>query len=177
MFHHAGTDEFRCNAEMMTGLVADLREKVALIKLGAGEGPRKAHRAGETPAAGEDQAPAGCRLPLPGALPDGRLWHVRHGYPLSRNHRRHRPGFRRECMIVANDATVREGPTSPLTVKKHLRAQEVAGANHLPASTWSIPGGRTSPAGRGFPGPGPLRPHLLQPGQHVGRRDSRRSPW
>jgi 3-methylcrotonyl-CoA carboxylase beta subunit len=38
----------------------------------------------------------------------------------------------RECMIVANDATVKGGTYYPLTVKKHLRAQEIAEQNHLP---------------------------------------------
>jgi propionyl-CoA carboxylase len=38
----------------------------------------------------------------------------------------------RECMIVANDATVKGGTYYPLTVKKHLRAQEIAQENHLP---------------------------------------------
>ena len=38
----------------------------------------------------------------------------------------------RECVIVANDATVKGGTYYPLTVKKHLRAQEIAGMNHLP---------------------------------------------
>jgi 3-methylcrotonyl-CoA carboxylase beta subunit len=37
-----------------------------------------------------------------------------------------------ECMVVANDATIRGGTYYPLTVKKHLRAQEIAIANHLP---------------------------------------------
>ena len=37
-----------------------------------------------------------------------------------------------ECMIVANDATVKGGTYYPITVKKHLRAQEIAQANHLP---------------------------------------------
>jgi acetyl-CoA carboxylase carboxyltransferase component len=37
-----------------------------------------------------------------------------------------------EVMIVANDATVKGGTYYPLTVKKHLRAQEIAGENHLP---------------------------------------------
>ena len=37
-----------------------------------------------------------------------------------------------ECMIVANDATVKGGTYYPLTVKKHLRAQEIAGENRLP---------------------------------------------
>ncbi|WP_313675693.1 carboxyl transferase domain-containing protein, partial [Mycolicibacterium sp.] len=38
----------------------------------------------------------------------------------------------RECMIVANDATVKGGTYYPVTVKKHLRAQEIAQANRLP---------------------------------------------
>ena len=38
----------------------------------------------------------------------------------------------RECLVVANDATVKGGTYYPLTVKKHLRAQEVAAENHLP---------------------------------------------
>jgi len=39
----------------------------------------------------------------------------------------------RECVIVANDATVKGGSYLPMTVKKHLRAQEIAHENHLPA--------------------------------------------
>jgi 3-methylcrotonyl-CoA carboxylase beta subunit len=38
----------------------------------------------------------------------------------------------RECVIVANDATVKGGTYYPMTVKKHLRAQEIAAANRLP---------------------------------------------
>jgi acetyl-CoA carboxylase carboxyltransferase component len=37
-----------------------------------------------------------------------------------------------DCMIVANDATVKGGTYYPITVKKHLRAQEIAEENHLP---------------------------------------------
>jgi len=37
-----------------------------------------------------------------------------------------------ECMVVANDATVKGGTYYPVTVKKHLRAQEIAMDNHLP---------------------------------------------
>lgn len=37
-----------------------------------------------------------------------------------------------ECLFVANDATVKGGTYFPLTVKKHLRAQEIARENHLP---------------------------------------------
>lgn len=38
----------------------------------------------------------------------------------------------RECLIIANDATVSGGTYYPVTVKKHLRAQEIAAANRLP---------------------------------------------
>jgi 3-methylcrotonyl-CoA carboxylase beta subunit len=38
----------------------------------------------------------------------------------------------RECVIVANDATVKGGTYYPMTVKKHLRAQTIAAENHLP---------------------------------------------
>jgi acetyl-CoA carboxylase carboxyltransferase component len=38
----------------------------------------------------------------------------------------------RHCVVIANDATVKGGTYYPLTVKKHLRAQEIAQQNHLP---------------------------------------------
>src|SRR5438477_6421236 len=38
----------------------------------------------------------------------------------------------RECLIIANDATVKGGTYFPMTVKKHLRAQEIAQQNNLP---------------------------------------------
>ena len=38
----------------------------------------------------------------------------------------------RECIFVANDATVKGGSYYPITVKKHIRAQEIAQENHLP---------------------------------------------
>ena len=37
-----------------------------------------------------------------------------------------------QCMIIAHDATVKGGTYYPITVKKHLRAQEIAEQNHLP---------------------------------------------
>ncbi|OYV51925.1 MAG: methylcrotonoyl-CoA carboxylase, partial [Rhodospirillales bacterium 20-60-12] len=51
----------------------------------------------------------------------------------------------RECMIVANDATVKGGTYFPLTVKKHLRAQEIAAANHLPCIYLVDSGGANLP--------------------------------
>ena len=51
----------------------------------------------------------------------------------------------RECMIVANDATVKGGTYYPLTVKKHLRAQEIAARNHLPCIYLVDSGGANLP--------------------------------
>jgi 3-methylcrotonyl-CoA carboxylase beta subunit len=51
----------------------------------------------------------------------------------------------REVMIVANDATVKGGTYYPITVKKHLRAQEIAEANHLPCVYLVDSGGANLP--------------------------------
>ena len=51
----------------------------------------------------------------------------------------------RECMVVANDATVKGGTYYPLTVKKHLRAQEIAQANRLPCIYLVDSGGANLP--------------------------------
>jgi 3-methylcrotonyl-CoA carboxylase beta subunit len=74
----------------------------------------------------------------------------------------------REVMVVVNDATVKGGTYYPLTVKKHLRAQEIARRTICPASTWSIPAAPTCRTRTRCSRPRAFRPHLLQPGQHVG---------
>ena len=51
----------------------------------------------------------------------------------------------RECMIVCNDATIKGGSYYPLTVKKHLRAQEIAGQNRLPCIYLVDSGGANLP--------------------------------
>lgn len=50
-----------------------------------------------------------------------------------------------ECMVVANDATVKGGSYYPLTVKKHLRAQTIAQQNHLPCIYLVDSGGANLP--------------------------------
>ena len=50
-----------------------------------------------------------------------------------------------ECMIVCNDATVKGGTYYPMTVKKHLRAQEIAAENHLPCIYLVDSGGANLP--------------------------------
>ena len=75
-------------------------------------------------------------------------------------------------MVVANDATVKGGTYYPMTVKKHLRAQEIALENRLPCIYLVDSGGAVPAApGRGLSRPRPLRPDLLQPGPDVRRRD------
>ena len=51
----------------------------------------------------------------------------------------------RECVIVCNDATVKGGTYYPLTVKKHLRAQDIARENHLPCIYLVDSGGANLP--------------------------------
>ena len=51
----------------------------------------------------------------------------------------------RECMIVANDATIKGGSYHPITVKKHLRAQEIARENRLPCIYLVDSGGANLP--------------------------------
>ncbi|HKB54037.1 MAG TPA: carboxyl transferase domain-containing protein, partial [Ramlibacter sp.] len=50
-----------------------------------------------------------------------------------------------DCMIVCNDATVKGGTYFPITVKKHLRAQEIAGQNRLPCIYLVDSGGANLP--------------------------------
>jgi acetyl-CoA carboxylase carboxyltransferase component len=124
---------FRENREAMQALVAELRERLAQVRLGGGEAARARHTARgkllvrerverlldpETPflelsplaAWGnyDDEVPAAGLITGIGVV---------HG---------------QEVVVVANDATVKGGTYYPLTVKKHLRAQEIASENHLP---------------------------------------------
>jgi 3-methylcrotonyl-CoA carboxylase beta subunit len=82
----------------------------------------------------------------------------------------------REAVIVANDATVKGGTYYPITVKKHLRAQEVAMENHLPCVYLVDSGGAFLP----------LQSEVFPDREHFGRifytwrrcrlRESRRLP-
>ena len=84
----------------------------------------------------------------------------------------------REVMIIANDPTIKGGAYYPMTVKKHLRAQEIAAENRLPC-VYLVELGRGQFAlpGRGLSRPRPFRADLLQPGAHVVGRRSLKSPW
>ncbi|MAQ55625.1 MAG: methylcrotonoyl-CoA carboxylase, partial [Rhodospirillales bacterium] len=56
----------------------------------------------------------------------------------------------RECLIVVNDATVKGGTYYPITVKKHLRAQEIAKENNLPCIYLVDSGGANLPQQAGI---------------------------
>src|SRR3954471_5649840 len=117
----------------MEQLVAELRERTAEVARGGGERAVERHHSRGKLLAREriDRVvdPGGAFLEL-GALA---AWDVYEGQAAG-------AGIvtgigvveGRECVIVANDATVKGGSYFPLTVKKHLRAQEVAEQNHLP---------------------------------------------
>ena len=65
----------------------------------------------------------------------------------------------RECVIVANDATVKGGTYFPMTVKKHIRAQEIARRNNLPCLYLVDSGGAYLP----------LQDEIFPDWQHFGR--------
>ena len=124
---------FTQRRDQMEALVGEVRERTALIARGGGEKALEKHRSrGKLPARERVD-----RLLDPGSafLELGALaaWDMYEGQAPS-------AGIvtgigvieGRECVIVANDATVKGGTYFPLTVKKHLRAQEVAEQNGLP---------------------------------------------
>ena len=128
-----GSDEFSRRSERMAALVAELRERTAQVAAGGGERSVERHRSRGKLTAREriDRLvdPDGAFLEL-NALA---AWDLYEGDAPS-------AGIvtgigvveGRECVLVANDATVKGGSYFPLTVKKHLRAQEVAAQNRLP---------------------------------------------
>jgi acetyl-CoA carboxylase carboxyltransferase component len=124
---------FTQRRDQMEALVGEVRERTALVARGGGEKALERHRSrGKLPARERVD-----RLLDPGSafLELGALaaWDMYEGQAPS-------AGMvtgigvieGRECVIVANDATVKGGTYFPLTVKKHLRAQEVAEQNGLP---------------------------------------------
>src|SRR5438128_444555 len=126
-------EAFDRRRERMEGLVGELLERTAEVSRGGGQKATERHRSRGKLTAREriDRLvdPGGAFLEL-NALA---AWELYDGQA---------PGAGivtgigvvegRECVIVANDATVKGGSYFPLTVKKHLRAQEIAAQNDLP---------------------------------------------
>ena len=140
-------DDFRANATAMRSLVADLREKTADVARGGSEESRQRHLArGKLLARDRINAlvdPGAAILELSplaaygmygGEVPAASIVTC-----IGRV-------SGRECVIVANDATVKGGTYYPMTVKKHLRAQEIAQQNRLPCIYLVDSGGAFLPA-------------------------------
>src|SRR5215208_4784394 len=117
----------------MEELVAELRERTAHVALGGGERAVERHRSRAKLTAHERID----RLVDPGTafleLSALASWDVYDGQAPSAGIVTGIGAVEgQECVLVANDATVKGGSYFPLTVKKHLRAQEIAEQNHLP---------------------------------------------
>ena len=127
------SDDFRVNRERLELLVSELRDRRETAKLGGGEKYLKRHRdQGKMPVRERIDLLLDPDTPFLEMSPLA-AWDMYEGKA---------PGAGvvtgigrisgRECMIVANDATVKGGSYLPMTVKKHVRAQEIATENHLP---------------------------------------------
>src|SRR3990167_7375879 len=140
------SDAFRANVAVNAALAAELRERAARTALGGGEASRQRHASRGKLLPRERVE----RLLDPGSpfLEIGQLaaFDMYGGEAPS-------AGIitgigrvsGREVMIVANDATVKGGAYYPMTVKKHLRAQEIALQNRLPCVYLVDSGGANLP--------------------------------
>jgi len=127
------SDEFARNAAAMKSLVADLRGKLDAAMQGGSEEARSRHIARGKLLARERVNllldPGTPFLELSPLAAYGLYGGDVHSASLITGIGRISG---RECVIVANDATIKGGTYYPMTVKKHLRAQEIARENHLP---------------------------------------------
>jgi 3-methylcrotonyl-CoA carboxylase beta subunit len=125
--------EFRANRDRMVALVTDLRARLAQARLGGGERYLQRHR---------DQGKLPVRDRIDRLLDPGSPFLELSPLAACGLYDDDAPGAGlvtgigrvsgREVLLVANDATIKGGTYYPVTVKKHVRAQEVASANRLP---------------------------------------------
>lgn len=139
-------ENYQANFAAMSEVVGDLQSKVEQIKLGGGEALQQRHQSrGKLLARDRVQ-----RLLDPGSpfleLGQFAAWEVYDDYVPAAGVV---AGIGQvegvQCMIIANDATVKGGTYYPLTVKKHLRAQEIAERCHLPCIYLVDSGGANLP--------------------------------
>ena len=140
------SDDFKLNALAMQALVDDLKAKVEKIALGGGDDARKKHTArGKLLPRDRVQSLLDPGTPF---LEFSQLaaYDMYHNAAPSAGII---TGIGRvsgqECVIVCNDATVKGGTYYPMTVKKHLRAQEIAEQNNLPCIYLVDSGGANLP--------------------------------
>ncbi|MBR0655451.1 carboxyl transferase domain-containing protein [Plastoroseomonas arctica] len=142
----AAAPESVANAEAMRAVVADLRAHAARVEAGGGAASRERHVS-----RGKLLPRERVRLlldPLSPFLEIGQL--AAHGMyedvvPSAGLIAGIGRISGRDCMVIANDATVKGGTYFPLTVKKHLRAQEIAEQNRLPCLYLVDSGGANLP--------------------------------
>ncbi|MCZ4313724.1 methylcrotonoyl-CoA carboxylase [Comamonadaceae bacterium G21597-S1] len=143
--------DFQLNAQSMRALVSDLQAQVAKAQNGGGDAARAKHTArGKLLPRERVQMLLDPGTPFLELSPLAAL-----GMYPDRDGSDSAPcagliaGIGRvsgvDCMIVCNDATVKGGTYYPLTVKKHLRAQEIAQQNHLPCIYLVDSGGANLP--------------------------------
>jgi 3-methylcrotonyl-CoA carboxylase beta subunit len=127
------SSDFAQNAEAMRALVTELRSKLTEVAGGGGEASRAKHTARGKMLARQRVDllvdPGTAFLELSPLAAHGLYGGDVHSASIVTGVGR---VAGRECMIVANDATVKGGTYYPMTVKKHLRAQDIARQNNLP---------------------------------------------
>src|SRR5579859_2878736 len=140
------SEAFRDNEAAMAALVADLRAQVDGVRLGGGESARAKHLA-RGKLLPRDRVrtlidPGSPFLELSQLAAHGLYGGDIAGAGIITGIGRI---MGRECVVVANDATVKGGTYYPMTVKKHLRAQEIARENRLPCIYLVDSGGANLP--------------------------------
>ena len=138
--------EFQANAQAMQALVDDLRQQQAKVAQGGGEAARAKHTArGKLLPRERVQQLLDPGSPFLEVAPLAALNMYGNDAPAAGLI----AGIGRvngtDCMVVCNDATVKGGTYFPMTVKKHLRAQEIAQQNHLPCIYLVDSGGANLP--------------------------------
>nr|WP_298716220.1 carboxyl transferase domain-containing protein [uncultured Steroidobacter sp.] len=127
------SDEYRANSAALRALVDELRDRTATVALGGSESARQKHTS-----RGKLLVRDRIDLLLDPGTPFLELSPLAafgmYGGEVASSGAVAGVGRinGRECVIVANDATVKGGTYYPITVKKHLRAQEIARENRLP---------------------------------------------
>jgi 3-methylcrotonyl-CoA carboxylase beta subunit len=138
--------EFRANASAMRRLVQDLEAKRAEAALGGSQRSRERHAARGKLLPRERVLrlidPGTPFLELSGLAANGMYEDAIHAAGIITGIGRIEG---RDCVIVCNDATIKGGTYYPMTVKKHLRAQEIARENRLPCIYLVDSGGANLP--------------------------------
>jgi 3-methylcrotonyl-CoA carboxylase beta subunit len=142
----SSTAEFRANADKMRALTADLQARRAEAGLGGPAKARERH-VGRGKLLPRDRVmslidPGSPFLELSPLAANGLYDDAIHGAGLITGIGRIEG---RECMVVCNDSTIKGGTYYPMTVKKHLRAQEIARENRLPCIYLVDSGGANLP--------------------------------